>query len=243
MKIIDSHIHIGKWGDEFYNLENDIEDTIKVLKKFNIEEAVCMPARLTSNDELFREVQKSYFKFHYCCWINPLDKDLDNFIEKNLPDIKLFKFHPSFQRMRVTDEKYRKYFQLAESNNKPVIIHCGRWSEIAGYTFALEKARGYPRLNVILAHLGGDSPDLCIPCAKEISAEKFRNVYLGTESIREIHYVREVVKNAGYERIIFGSDYNLCLPGIFIPNVEYLNIPDYQKEMIFSGNIKKLLNE
>jgi predicted TIM-barrel fold metal-dependent hydrolase len=242
MEIIDAHVHIGRWGEEFYYAENDIEDTVNVMKKFGICEAVCMPARLTSNENLMLDIKKNKFKFHFACWINPFDKELDTFIENNFNDIAVFKFHPSFQRLSVTDDAYKKYFEIAEEAKKPVIIHCGRWKEVAGYNFGFEIARRYPKLNVILAHLGGDSAELCIPCAKAAGESKMKNIFLGTESVREIHYVRKVVEYAGYERIIFGSDYNLCLPGVFIPNIEYLNIPDIQKEMIFSGTIKSLLN-
>jgi predicted TIM-barrel fold metal-dependent hydrolase len=245
MEIIDAHVHIGKWGEEFYYTENDINDTISVMHKFNINEAICMPARLTENEELLNDIKnhKSEFKFHFACWINPEDKHLDKFLEVHINDIDVFKFHPSFQRMPVTNDKYQKYFRIAEESGKPAIIHCGRWKEVAGYNFGLAIAEKYNRLNVILAHLGGDSPELCIPAAREIGSKNLKNVYLGTESIREINYVRKVVEFAGYQRIIFGSDYNLCLPGVFIPNIEYLDISDSQKEMIFSGTIKSLLNE
>ena len=66
---------------------------------------------------------------------------LDSFLEKNINDIKIFKVHPSLEKMRVSDLAYSKYLDIAEENNIPVIVHCGRWQEIAGYKFPLEIAK------------------------------------------------------------------------------------------------------
>ena len=151
--------------------------------------------------------------------------------------------HPSFQRKRITDESYKKYIEIAIDKKIPVIVHCGRWQEIASYSYPIETAKKYPELKIILAHLGGDQPNLCINAAKEIKFSNLKNAYLGTESVREFYFVEQVVKIAGAERVIFGSDYNLCLPATYIPIIESLNISDAEKEMIFSGNILSLINE
>jgi len=46
----------------------------------------------------------------------------------------------------------------------------------------------------------------------------------------------------GAEKVIFGSDYNIGLPKMYIPIIESLNISANEKELIFSGNILRLLN-
>ncbi|MBK8551810.1 MAG: amidohydrolase family protein, partial [Ignavibacteria bacterium] len=168
-----------------------------------------MPADATSNGELFSQTYKNPdFKFYYKAWINPDDKDLDNFLENNIDKISLFKVHPSIQRKKITNGSYDKYMKLAEEKKKPVVVHCGRWQEIASYKFPLELTEKYPGLILILAHLGGDQPSLYLECAKELKNKKYRNVYLGTESVREFHFVNKVVHTVGAEKVIFGSDYN-----------------------------------
>ncbi len=72
--------------------------------------------------------------------------------------------------------------------------------------------------------------------------KKYKNVYLGTESVREFYFVNKVVHTVGAEKVIFGSDYNLGLPLTYIPIIESLDIPPSDKEMIFSGNILRLIN-
>ncbi|MEZ4691089.1 MAG: amidohydrolase family protein [Ignavibacteria bacterium] len=163
-------------------------------------------------------------------------------MEDDIDRVSLFKVHPSIQRKRITDESYDKYMKIAAENKKPVVVHCGRWQEIASYKFPLELAEKYPDLILILAHLGGDQPSLYLECAETIKNGKYKNVYLGTESVREFYFVNKVVHTVGAEKVIFGSDYNLGLPLTYIPIVESLDIPASDKELIFSGNILRLIN-
>lgn len=241
--IIDAHIHIGKWSEIFFNYESTVAQAIEVMKSSGVNAAVCMPADATDNEDLFSETYNNPdFKFYFKAWINPKDKKLDLFLEKNIDNISLFKVHPSIQRTRITDGSYDKYIKLASEKKKPIVVHCGRWQEIASYHYPLELADKYPDLILILAHLGGDQPSLYLDCAKTIQDKKYKNVYLGTESVREFYFVNKVVNTVGAEKVIFGSDYNLGLPLTYIPIIESLDIPAPDKELIFSGNILRLMN-
>lgn len=242
--IIDSHIHIGNWSDVFFNYGTTVEQAVEVMKSAGVEAAVCMPTDATSNQELFSQtIDIPDFKFYYMAWINPLDDKLDSFLEENLDRVSFFKIHPSLQRRRITDPSFEKYLIKAEERKIPIVVHCGRWQEMASYKFCLEAAVMYPGLPIILAHMGGDQPGLILECAEEIKRNRYDNVYLGTESVREFHFVNEAVKKVGAEKVLFGSDYNLGLPQMYIPIVESLDIPSNEKEMIFSGNVLRLISE
>jgi predicted TIM-barrel fold metal-dependent hydrolase len=244
MKIIDAHIHIGKWSEIFLNLESTVDEAVVELKKSGIDEAICMPTDRTSNAELFAEIKlRKDFKFYFNAWINPMDKTLDRFLEENIKDIHFFKIHPSIDKRKITDAAFERYLYLAAEKKIPVIVHCGRWKEMAGYELCLEAADKYPELRLILAHLGGDQPATCTQCAKDIKAGGYKNIYLGTESVREFHFVNEVVKTLGADRILFGSDYNLGLPASYLPIIDRLKISNQEKELIYSGNAMRLLNK
>ena len=242
MKIIDGHIHIGKWSNLFFKYETTVEQAIEVMKSSGVEAAVCLPADATPNSVLLDDIKKHKdFEFYFAAWINPDDKDLDGFLKDHIDDVSIFKFHPSIQRKKITDESFKKYIELAVEANKPIVVHCGRWQEIASYKFPLELSKKYPDLKIIFAHLGGDQPGIYIECAKEVKNLNSKNIYLGTESIREFYFVNEVVKTVGADKVIFGSDYNLGLPKMYIPVIESLKISNEEKEMIFSGNILHIL--
>lgn len=244
MKIIDSHIHIGKWSDIFFNYETTVEQAIDVMKSSGVDAAVCLPADATPNQKLLNEIKnRNDFKFYFAAWINPDDKELDIFLDKNINDVFFLKFHPSVQRRRITDNSYKKYIELAIENNKPIVVHCGNWKEIASFEYPLELAKKYPELKIILAHLGGDQPGIYLECAKEVKKLNSKNIFLGTESVREFYFVNEAVNTVGADRVIFGSDYNLGLPKMYIPIIESLKISDTEKESIFSGNLLGILNE
>jgi len=244
LKIIDGHIHIGKWSRFYAGYKSSVKEAVRVLKKFNISEAVCMPADEEPNQRLLLNIKKEKdIKFHFCAWIDPSDKNLDEFIDKEVNNIKFFKIHPSFLRKRVTDESLTKYLDIALDNRIPVIVHCGRWQEIASFEYPLEIAKKYKKLQIILAHLGGDVPLICLECASKIKLGKYKNIYLGTESVREFYFVKKVIDAVGADKIIFGSDYNLCFPGTFITIIENLNISKEEKELIFYKNITRLIKK
>jgi predicted TIM-barrel fold metal-dependent hydrolase len=244
MKIIDAHIHIGKWSDIFLNLQSTVDEAVAELKKSGIDEAICMPTDRTSNAELLSEIKiRSDYKFYFNAWINPKDKSLDGFLEKNILDIYFFKIHPSIDKLKITDPSFEKYLYLASEKKIPVIVHCGRWKEMAGYEICLEAANKFPELRLILAHLGGDQPSICTQCANDVKSGGYKNVYLGTESVREFYFVNEVVNMLGAEKILFGSDYNLGLPASYLPIIDRLKVSNEEKELIYSGNAMKLLQK
>ncbi len=244
MKIIDAHIHIGRWSEIFLNLESTIDEAVSELKKSGIDEAICMPTDRTSNAVLFTQViNRDDFKFHFNAWINPLDEKLDVFLEENISNIPFFKIHPSIDKRKISDVLFKKYLQLASDKKIPIVVHCGRWKEMAGYEICLGVAREYPELRLILAHLGGDQPSICTQCAKDVRDGGYKNIYLGTESVREYYFVNEVVKTLGAEKILFGSDYNLGLPASYLPIIDRLKISNEEKELIYSGNAMKLLQK
>lgn len=73
--------------------------------------------------------------------------------------------------------------------------------------------------------------------------KKYDNVYLdisGTGIFRW-HMLRYAVDKLGSERIVFGTDYPICNPGVYIGGVLAEPISDEAKENIFSKNAKRIL--
>lgn len=71
------------------------------------------------------------------------------------------------------------------------------------------------------------------------------NYYLDLSGYGIFRYgmLRKAIDTFGIDRILFGSDYPTCNPGMYIGGVLFDNrITDSEKEKIFSLNAKKLLN-
>lgn len=69
------------------------------------------------------------------------------------------------------------------------------------------------------------------------------NVYLDISGTGLFRYgmLKHLVTKVGADRIIFGSDYPICNPNMYIAGVAFEQISDNEKEMIFSKNAKTLL--
>ena len=97
----------------------------------------------------------------------------------------------------------------------------------------------HPNLTFIAAH-PGEYP-LVLRHVERM--KKYENVYLdisGTGIFRW-QVLRHLVSEVGSERILFGSDYPVCNPGVYIGGVLSEDISDADRENIFSKNAKRLL--
>lgn len=102
-----------------------------------------------------------------------------------------------------------------------------------------DAVRANKDVTFVLAHPGEtDSVMHHIELMKECE-----NVYLdisGTGIFR-FGMLSQLVNDVGAERILFGTDYPVCNPGVYVGGVLAEKIPDSAKELIFSGNAKRLL--
>ena len=98
----------------------------------------------------------------------------------------------------------------------------------------------HPNVKFVAAH-PGEQPTLLGHVERMM---KYDNLYLdlsGTGLFRW-HSLRYLVKKVGSERIIFGTDYPTCNPGVYVGGVLAEPLSDRDFENIFSLNAKKLLN-
>lgn len=102
-----------------------------------------------------------------------------------------------------------------------------------------EIARAHPHLHLILSHvLGG----LGIHPAILPLMYSQPNVYIDIASILE--YWREVAREIGPGRVIFGTCAPFTDPGILVSNVQYEESLDLQaKTLICGGNLRRLLGQ
>lgn len=100
-------------------------------------------------------------------------------------------------------------------------------------------AKNHPRINFVFAHPGEKTQVLNhIDIMKRLD-----NVFLDISGTGILRYgvIKKLVTEVGAERILFGTDYPIGNPSAYINGVLGEKISDHEKEMIFSGNAKKLL--
>ncbi len=103
-----------------------------------------------------------------------------------------------------------------------------------------EMVKSHPDVMFVAAHPGEHH----LLLANVERLQKYENLCLdisGTGIFR-FHALRYIVDKVGSERVLFGTDYPVCNPGVYIGGVLSEPLRDFEYENIFSKNAKRLLN-
>jgi hypothetical protein len=243
--IVDGHIHAGFWSEErFLGRGVAYEEIDRVLEECGIGGAVLTSTDVRANDQVLEFIHgKSRSKYWLFPWINPAVEGEVEYLESRIDDVNGIKLHPSCDRIRITDPETQPILEFAGQKGLPVMVHCGRWQEMSSYRLAIEAAASHPAVNLVLSHMGGDTPELEMATIEAIETGRLENVYLGIEGVREYWAVQQAVDRLGADRVIFGSDFPLGHPLMYMGLVDALRITGSQKDKILGDNILRLVNE
>jgi len=241
--ILDGHVHWGRWRPEREGWPGaGLSDIRDALRRSGIDGAVLMPTDAGDNEGLARALADDGEGFHLFAWIDPHRPDRTlAFLEKHATRVAGLKIHPSLERLRADDDAWRPFLEVAEARQLPVIIHAGRWQEMASWRFPLTVAERHPAAPIIVAHLGGDLPHLQQECSREMARRELPNAYLGTESIREYYSLRIALDRLGPARIVFGSDYPLGWPGAYLQVFEGASPTAEERRLVLGENLLRLI--
>lgn len=242
--IIDGHIHAGFWSPgNFLGRGVPYEEIDACLEECSIEGAVLTSTDLRRNDEVIDFIERAAKRYWFFPWVNPSVEGELEYLESRRDRISGFKLHPSVDKVRVSDPIVTPYLEFAARENLPVMVHCGRWQEMASYRLALDAARAHPECVFILSHMGGDTPELEMGTIDGIDEYGLDNVHLGTEGVREYWAVERAVRVLGADRVIFGSDFPLGHPRMYMGVIDALRVDERERALILGGNILNLIGE
>jgi predicted TIM-barrel fold metal-dependent hydrolase len=241
--IVDGHVHWGQWRPEREGWPGaGIAEIRDALRRSGIDGAVLMPTDAGDNEGLARSLASDGDGFHFFAWIDPHHSDRTlEFLEEHSSRLAGLKVHPSLERLRADDDGWRPFYEFAEARRLPVIIHTGRWQEMASWRFPLTVAERHPDAAIIVAHLGGDLPTLQQECSEEMARRRLPNAYLGTESIREYYSLRLALDRLGPEKILFGSDFPLGWPAAYLQVFEGAGPSDEERRLVLGENLLRLI--
>jgi predicted TIM-barrel fold metal-dependent hydrolase len=243
--IIDGHIHAGYWSPErFLGRGVPLPALEDCLAECGIDGAVLTATDLRRNDLVLEFIDGERTKrYWFVPWVNPgVGSDLD-FVEQHKARVSGIKLHPSCDRIKVTDERVVPFLEFAGRQRVPVVIHCGRWQEMSSYRLALDVAQKYPDINFILSHMGGDTPELETATTDAVRDRDLANVHLGIEGVREYWAVQRAIDEIGADRVVFGSDFPLGHPRMYLGLVDALTLSARDRDLVLGGNVLRLLGE
>ncbi len=242
--IIDAHAHVGSWREPgFASRTTSFDDAVALYGALDFQGALVMPTDTGDNAALLASVKahEGTPQFRFAYWIDPNAANNLAAFDACSSDVAALKVHPSFLRRPITDADFEPFFERAVALGLPVVVHCGRWREVAGFSLALDVAEHFPDLNIVLSHMGGDEPLLVRETVAAIQERALTNVFLGTESLRQYWVVQEALDALGSRRLVFGSDYNLNYPAAFLAVIRALDVDEVGRQRILGGNLNKLL--
>jgi len=241
---VDCHVHTGKW-----QFDTESDGTLDCIRQLNKNSGISRSAvmisapadgeSLQANKELLNEIgPDDRFLFFY--WVDPRI-DVISTIDMLKDRILGLKLHPSHTRTRTNDRRMEPFLEWCERNHKPLLVHCGRWTEYSNYQYAIETALHYT-FPFIVAHMGGPAYELKVGALEMLKKGKTDNVFLDTSTCFQPHLISRAVNAVGEENVLFGSDYPLYDPALSIQAVLLADLPDRITTSILGDNLARLLN-
>lgn len=180
-KIIDSHVHCGKWTNdlfstkdvlEFFNRKfNNGKDTVDRVIISNLDCIINTKNKtpykdeLSGNLDLIKRCLKNdkLIPFVVCQPGQGTAENIELLLNGYPNVIKGLKFHPACLDLPANDVKYVPYMKLAEKYNKPCLFHSEVITDsnnnfirtgVSDPEYIYETARKFPKVPVILGHMG-----------------------------------------------------------------------------------------
>ena len=261
MEIINAHAHIypekiaAKATDTigiFYDIKMEmpagtadrlIEDGSKAgITRYVVHSVATTAHQVRSiNEFIKREVEAhpefiGFITLHQDLSYEEIEAEVEWALENNFRGIKL---HPDFQKFNIDDEAAEKFYRAA-SGKLPILLHIGddRYDFSKPYRL-VNMAKKYPDVTFIAAHFGGYRCWADAPLYKGLE-----NVYFDTCSslpFISADEAKNLIDMFGADKFFFATDFPMWDSKTELERFMQIPLTDEEREMIFSGNIKKLL--
>lgn len=251
--IIDTHLHLGYLSGLNLPLEPD-SAIMAQYKKYGVSKAIFSHHYAISSVDFGLECTLSALEkykgsfFAYLVY-NP------NFERRSLEIIKEYissesvagvKIHPSWHACYPYDERYNKFWDFADSEGLVVLTHSwnpnvsNKSQRFSDPCFFEKIAKAHPNVKIILAHAGGRGDYLYKVIDLIINNDNLYVDFAG--DIFEPFLVRDYVKRAGSEKLLFGTDLPWLDLRYYLSNMLSAEISDSDRKNIFGLNAAKLFS-
>jgi hypothetical protein len=233
--IFDVHNHIGFRRGEYAS----VEELLRLMDKNHIDKAVVFTQCETpDNKYVARSVEKYRDRLVGFAYLDPWRFDTEEELSRCITEYGFMgvKLNPTKQAFALDRHSLvDQIFEICGKKGFPILSHG------ASDLFSMPSkfgtmARLFPHVNLIMAHMGlPDAFDTALRLVKEN-----KNLYVDIAGVHP-RAIKRAVDEVGAEKILMGTDspwglYELSLIGINEATDDPKN-----REMIMSGNIKRIL--
>jgi len=243
--IIDAHLHLR--DDVYVGEEGTPENLVEMMDEVGIAKAVLLrlyvPARraIEELEEARNRYPDRFIPFVYALpdFREPTLHLMEEALSKR--GFKGIKMHAGI--CQLVDYLVDPALELASELTVPCLVDCA-----GDYENTTRIAEAFPRLKMIIAHLGlylcrdGALIDRFIALTKD-----YPNLFLDISGVVLLEKIEKAIEEVGVERVIWGTDgpSNSPDPVSFtraeIEKVMRLKLTPEEKEAILGGNIARLL--
>ena len=242
MTVIDIHAHI--WGGRIPEGKRLI---LEAMERYGIERVYVSGLQDLVSDETQVEylnqsvaqfMQENPTQIGGAVYVNPTHRNVLDVLKRATQD-QGFEMIKLWCCTLADDPSVDPIMEYACENGIPVLFHVfkkqdGQLPNESQGKDLRNVALRHPKTKIIMAHFGGSCYD-GVPCIRDLP-----NVWADQSGSpfhrNELEYA---VENLGAERVLFGTD------NCFVSNIAQVIASDLtpqQREMIFSGNARKILD-
>ncbi|MDP2856674.1 MAG: amidohydrolase family protein [Bacillota bacterium] len=260
MEIIDSHVHLSKFGHEGKSFAEVRDALLQDMKSSGVAHAVIFPDSeptgvVAGLDECLELAEG-----------NPaLSVAGTVFVPAVGPDdlVKLrslaatgkivgLKLYPGFEVFYPIEERCHPLYEMCVEHSVPVVFHSGESLQLTererlNHPYEIAKvAKRFPELKIVIAHF---SQPHIFACRDVVLANP--NVHVDISGLAhpevieacglgQIRRVLRQVASCRPDKVTFGTDWPLCDVKLHIDLVISLPIPAADKQSIIGGNARRL---
>lgn len=226
----------------FTGLSSEIAENARKngVEKVVVHSAATLPGQVVSINNFIKGECDKYPEFIGFGTMHPEFEDFENEL-KRIKEIGLkgIKLHPDFQKFQADDERMDSMYDCMAKLKLPVLFHAGdcRFDYSSPKRIAAVYDK-HPDLIIIAAHFGGYT--------QWDETEEYlvgKNVYFDTSStLWKLSYERanRILKNHGYEKFLFGSDFPMWDYEGELERFNKLDLTEEQKKAVLYDNAVKL---
>lgn len=238
---IDFHGHVGRW--DHLLMEDDIPKLLRSMDAVGIDRAcvfnIFHPDGTRGNDLTAAFVARHPDRFIGFAYVSPLvPQGMVPELERAIDQLgfRAIKLYSPYTPYEYNHAVWDPIYQFAHERGLVVLAHTGQDAEPR---FLGEAAARFPKAQFVAGHAGNTDPYRRQAIE---AAQRYPNFFLETcSTFRTPGVIEELVREAGAERVLYGSDLPLMDPRPQLGKILTAAISNREKRLILGENARRLL--